>query len=124
MTQPLALLLYDKLLPGSQLINRLQDLGYRVRTIHDPSLLHTCAEQEKPIIVLADLDSSRGDVCEAIARLRAGPETRHLPVIAFGDDTKAGLHTAARQTGATIVVSKSGLLDQLEVLLDQALNVE
>ena len=35
MTQPLALVLYEKLLPGSQLVNRLQDLNYRVQTIAD-----------------------------------------------------------------------------------------
>ena len=37
MTQPLALVLYEKLLPGSQLVNRLQDLNYRVQTIADPA---------------------------------------------------------------------------------------
>ena len=35
MTQPLALVLYEKLLPGSQLVNRLQDLNYRVQAIAD-----------------------------------------------------------------------------------------
>ena len=32
MTQPLALVWYEKLMPGSKLVNRLQDLGYRVLT--------------------------------------------------------------------------------------------
>ena len=47
MTEPLALVVYEKLLPGSQIVNRLQDLNYRVQTISDPALLAECAEQGK-----------------------------------------------------------------------------
>src|SRR3989442_450923 len=51
MTQPLALVLYERLLPGTQLVNRLQDLNYRVQTLSDPALLVDCAKQAKPMIV-------------------------------------------------------------------------
>ena len=44
MSEPLALVLYEKLLPGSQLVNRLQDLKYRVQTISDPAKLTESAE--------------------------------------------------------------------------------
>src|ERR1700677_3769532 len=54
MTQPLALVLYEKLLPGSQLVNRLQDAGYRVQTVPAADALVASAEQEKTIIVLTD----------------------------------------------------------------------
>jgi len=70
MTQPLALILYEKLLPGSQLANRLQDLNYRVQTIADASLLGTCAEQAKPLLVMADLESAANNVLGAIERLK------------------------------------------------------
>ena len=83
MTQPLALVLYEKLLPGSQIVNRLQDLNYRVQTIADAGRLVECAEQAKPMLVLADLESTRNDVCAALARLKQNAATRHLPVIAF-----------------------------------------
>ena len=59
MTEPLALVLYEKLLPGSQLVNRLHDLRYRVQVIADADTLVECAEQEKPMVVLADLASTR-----------------------------------------------------------------
>ena len=58
MTEPLALVFYEKLMPGSQIVNRLQDLKYRVRTIGDPALLVESAEQAKPLLVLADLESA------------------------------------------------------------------
>ena len=65
MTQPLALLLYEKLLPGTQLVNRLQDLGWCVQTIHDASTLARSAEEHKPVLILADLICARSPVLDA-----------------------------------------------------------
>ncbi len=124
MNQPVALVLYETLMPGSRLVNGLQDLGYRVASLHEPSLLVACAQQEKPLVVLADLESTRGNVCAAIANLRKDATTKHIPVIAFGEDTNAHLREAAHAAGATLLASKAGLLEQLEALLDQALNVD
>ena len=124
MSGPLALVCYEKLLPGSQVVNRLQDLGYLVHAVADAGALVACAEQEKPLLVLADLESSRGIVCEALAEIRKNQATRHLPVIAFAREEEASLQQAARVAGATLVVSEAGLLNQLPQLLDQALQVE
>ena len=124
MIRPLALVCYEKLLPGSQLVNRLQDLGYRVLTLSDAGSLVAGAEREKPLLVLADLESTRQDVCAAISGLKQNAATRHLPVIAFADEAESGLQGAAREAGAALVVSENRLLSQLEQLLDQALQVE
>ena len=37
MIQPLALVFYERLLPGSQVVNRLQDMRYRVQVVGDPA---------------------------------------------------------------------------------------
>jgi CheY-like chemotaxis protein len=124
MTQPLALVLYEKLLPGSQLVNRLQDLNYRVQTIADASSLVECAEQAKPMLVLADLESTRNNVCAALVRLKQNPATQHLPVIAFSGENTAELQAAARTAGATLIVGEETILNQLPQLLEQALQVE
>ncbi len=124
MTQPLALVLYERLLPGSRLVNLLQDLKYRVQTIADPSLLAQCAEQVKPMLVLADLESPRNNVCEAIGRLKKSPATQHIPIIAFGADNAADLQNAAKAAGVTLVVGESALLNHLPQFLEQALQVE
>jgi CheY-like chemotaxis protein len=123
-TKPLALLLYENLLPGSQLVNRLQDLNYRVQTLNDPALLVESAEQAKPLLVLADLTSTRADVCAAIAQLKQNPATRHLPVLAFGAQETPELETAARAAGASLLVSAAAILDQLPECLQQALQLE
>ena len=124
MTQPLALVLYERLLPGSQIVNRLQDLNYRVQTIADPGLLVECAEQAKPMLVLADLGFARNDVCGAIERLKQNPATRHLPVIAFSSESNAELEQEARAAGVTLVATDTAILNHLPEFLQQALQVE
>jgi CheY-like chemotaxis protein len=124
MTQPLALVLYEKLLPGSQLVNRLQDLNYRVQTVAEAARLVECAEQARPMLVLADLESSRNDVSPALARLKQNPATQHLPVIAFSLEASVELQNAARAAGATLVLTDTAILNHLPQFLDQALQIE
>ncbi len=123
MTQPLALVLYEKLLPGTQLVNRLQDLNYRVQTIADPKLLVECAEQAKPLLVLADLEDNGRNVCGAIARLKQNAATQHLPVLAFGTESPQ-LRAAALAAGVTLMVNESALLTHLREFLEQALQLD
>jgi CheY-like chemotaxis protein len=124
MSEPLALVCYEKLLPGSQLVNRLRDLGYRVQIVTDAGALPACAEQAKPLLVLADLESGQGRLFEAFAGIRNTPATRHLPIIAFAREDEAGVQSAARAAGVTLLVSDAGLLAQLPQLLNQALQLE
>jgi CheY-like chemotaxis protein len=123
MTQPLALVFYEKLLPGSQLVNRLQDLNYRVLTANDlPSLLR-CAQTEGPMLVMLDLESKHDDVCRTIAALKADAATQHIPIIAFAGESAAELQAAAQQAGATLVVGETTVTTYLPQLLNQALQV-
>ncbi len=124
MTQPLALVVYERLLPGTQLVNRLQDLNYRVQTLADPARLVECAEQAKPLLVLADLGSRRNDVCAAIARLKQHPATKHLPVIAFGAENTPELQAAAQGAGVSLLVSETAIVTHLPQFLEQALQID
>jgi CheY-like chemotaxis protein len=120
MTQPLALVFYEKLLPGSQLAGRLQDLGWRVQTLNDGSELFRAAEEHKPLLVLADLTSSHGSVCNSISALRRHQATAHIPVIAFSADEAQ--NKPAADAGATLVVSDMAILQHLNQFIDQALS--
>ena len=124
MTQPLALVLYEKLLPGSQLVNRLQDLKYKVQTITDPNLLIDCAEQAKPMVVLAALESTHSDICGAISRLRQHAATSHLPVIAFAGDDSEETRKRAESAGVTLFVGEAAILNHLPECLEQALQID
>ncbi len=124
MTTPLALVFYENLLPGSQLVNRLQDLGYRVQTLNDAKPIVLQALQERPMVIIADLVSADADVCAVIRELKKNPETKHIPVIAFTDLNNETLQSTASAAGATLVAGSDAILDQLPELLDQALQVE
>jgi CheY-like chemotaxis protein len=123
MTQPLALVFYQKLLPGSQLVNKLQDLNYRVQTVNDLVLLQPSARRECPLLVVADL-ASGGEVCRAIAALKSDPATSHIPVVAFAAEGATQAMEAAQKAGAKLVVSETTIADYLPELLNQALHIE
>ena len=124
MTQPLALVLYDKLLPGSQLVNKLQDMNYRVQTVAEPSLLVESAEQTKPLLVIADLESGRNEILAELGRLRQNSGTKHLPIIGFSRDDSEALKKAAQDSGVTLFVTDAAIVNHLPQLLNQALEVE
>ncbi len=122
--QPLALVLYERVMPGSQLANRLQDLGYRVQTCADGAALVACAAADGPMLIVADLESAREDVCALIGKLRRDAATQHVPVLAYSADHAGQLQEAARQAGATVVVNDAAVMNHLPQLLDQTLRVE
>jgi len=121
--QPLAIVFYERLMPGSQLVNRLQDLNYRVLAVNNPALLAATAKRETPLILFVDLEA-RGDICGAIEKIRAESATSHLPIIAFAPDGKTDLLAAAQKAGANLTASESALSGHLETLLEQALHVD
>jgi CheY-like chemotaxis protein len=124
MTEPLAIVLYERLMPGSQLVNRLQDLKYRVQVINDAALLVDYAEQSKPMLVLVDLEYSKKDVCAVISRLKQNPGTAHLPIIGFGSDPPVPLQEEARKAGVNLIANEAAILGHLPQLLDQALQID
>jgi PleD family two-component response regulator len=124
MIQPLALVFYERLLPGSQVVNRLQDMRYRVQVVADPAGLVKSAEEHKPMLVLADLAGTKTDIFDALARLRQNDATKHLPVIGFSREDTRDLKSAALAAGVTLLVSEAAILHQLPQCLDQALQIE
>ena len=50
MSSPLALIFYESLLIGNQLMNRLQDLGYRVVVLSDLTKLTEQAAETRPLV--------------------------------------------------------------------------
>src|SRR5436309_15163408 len=112
MTDPLALVMYEKLLPGSQIVNKLTDMKFRVQSLDDPSRLVETAEQSKPLLILADNESSRHDVPSAIGKLKKNAGTSHIPVIVFTRDNQPMAENAI--PGAALVVGDAAVLNHLK----------
>ena len=123
MMKPLALVFYERLLPGSQLANRLTDLGYRVQTLEEAALIVETARQQRPIVLLMDLMTRRANICDLIKEVRRNEETSHLPIIGFAAQNNPQLQDEAVKAGATLVAIDDALLPQLPHLLEQALEV-
>ena len=124
MTEPLAFLLYESLLPGSQLTNRLRDLGYRVKQVTDVATFERQVVAEKPLLAIVELAANQADVCDHISRVRQNPDTQHLPILAYTASKDKAVLEAARASGATLIVVADGLLPQLPMLLERVLEVE
>ncbi len=123
MSKPLALVYYSNLLPGSQLCNRLQDMGYRVQSLDAVGLLPPAAEREKPLVVVAELVPA-ADACAAIAKLKVNPATKHIPVLAFSPVHDADTQTLAKEAGVALLAGNAAIAEQLPQLLDQILQIE
>ena len=121
--QPLAIVFYERLMPGSQLVNRLQDLNYRVLAVNNLELLSATAKREAPLLMFIDLES-HGDLSETIAKIRGEAITSHLPIIAFASDNQTDLLAAGQKAGANLTVGESALSGHLETLLEQALHLD
>ncbi|MEK7780584.1 MAG: hypothetical protein AAB370_03685 [Verrucomicrobiota bacterium] len=124
MTSPLAILFYEDLMPGTQLVNRLQDLRYRVQVVSTEAELLNCAATAGPMLIVADLVSKRTDVCDLIRKLRATPTIAHIPLLGFADEAEIPLQIAAKEAGATLVVTDAAIIQHLNQFIERALQVE
>lgn len=123
-TKPLALIYYENLLPGTQLANRLQDLGYRVHTVLEVERLVGEAEKEKPLVAVIELAARHTQICEVITLLKQNEATGHVPILAFTALKSDRLVPAARSAGASLVASDAAMLSQLPQLLEQILELD
>ncbi len=123
MTKPLAVLCYEKLLPGSQLVNGLEKLAYRVEVLNDAERLPETVRRLRPMLALVDMASSRTDVAAQIKALRDAEETSHLPILAFAGQNDETARNSAREAGADLAANEALLLEQLPSLLNQILEL-
>jgi CheY-like chemotaxis protein len=123
MVQPLAIVFYERVMPGGQLVNRLQDLKYRVLALNQADRLVATVQRELPLLLFVDL-ATPGDVCGTIAKLKSTPDTAHLPVIGFAPDATPDLLTDARAAGANVTVNETAVTSHLRQLIDRALHDE
>lgn len=123
-TKPLVLVLYSRLMPGGQLLGRLEDLGYRVQSLSDPGALVATAEREKPMFIIADFEPQADAVARAVATIKSSEPTAHLPVIGLVATGKTPAEAAARDAGANLVVQDTVILQHLAHFIDQALSFD
>jgi CheY-like chemotaxis protein len=124
MTKPLAILLHERVIPGSQVAARFEELEYRVVTVEQPGALLETARREMPMIVVADLTNRQGDVLAAIAALRTEAATAHVPVVAYGVREDERQRAAARAAGVKVLATESTIVPHLLQFVEHALQLD
>lgn len=124
MTKPVALIHYQNLLTGNQVLNRLRDLGYQAQAVSELAQLGDQAAAHKPMVAVVCLDREEPQLPTAIKSLKANPATSHVPVLVLVKHGEARLAAQARTAGAKLVADDGGTLGQLPQLLDQVLELE
>jgi len=124
MMKPLAFVCSDNMVLGTQLVDRLEELGYRVEIIADAHQLSAQTRSSRPFVIVSDLVSRGTDLVPAIKGLRQDKETAHIPIIGMTTNPNRQFHANAVAAGASVVSMESGILAQLPQLLDMALAVD
>jgi CheY-like chemotaxis protein len=79
--------------------NRLTRKGYTVLIASDGAEGVSMAATEQPEVILMDLSLPVLDGWEATRRIKAAPETRHIPIIALSANAMAGDRETALAAG-------------------------
>mgnify|MGYP002375323966 FL=1 len=119
--EPLALVYFQKPLPGNQLVARLRNLNYRVQVVDCADELESLAKSGV-MLVLADHDNASPELVRALVNVRQSQATSHIPIIVFSSATVGP--GPQENTGNFLAVESSVLLQHLESFLEQALRVE
>lgn len=122
--QPTALVVHDRLMPGTALANRLVDRGWRVHSQTGINGLFEWMRSYRPMLLVIQLDLRVGDVCRLIQDLRADAGLTHIAILAYGPVANSRLRESAIAAGAQVVAAESSILDQLPSLIDTALAVD
>ena len=107
------LLVEDNEMNRDMLSRRLIRRGYEVAVAVDGAQGVAMAQSEKPDLVLMDLSLPGIDGWEATRRIKAGAETKHLPVIGLTAHAMAGDREKALEAGCDDYDTKPIELDRL-----------
>jgi CheY-like chemotaxis protein len=107
------LLVEDNEMNRDMLSRRLIRRGYEVAVAVDGAQGVAMARSEKPDLVLMDLSLPGIDGWEATRRIKAGADTKHLPVIGLTAHAMAGDREKALEAGCDDYDTKPIELDRL-----------
>jgi two-component system, cell cycle response regulator DivK len=117
------LLIEDNELNRDMLSRRLQKRGYEVVMAADGETGVAMARTQAPGLILMDVSLPGIDGWEATRRLRAAPETRHIPILALTAYTTSGDREKALAAGCddfdTKPIDLPRLLGKIETLLEK-----
>jgi len=102
---------------------RLEKEGYRLAVAVDGDTALAVAQESKPALILLDLLLPGTDGFEVLKRLKADPELKRVPVIAFSNlGQREDIARATELGAADFLIKANFTLDDLVVKINQRLN--
>lgn len=99
---------------------RLEDViracGGRPVLTETPAQFIEAVDRHNPVLALVDL-GAEGDWATAIARCKLRPQTRHIPIYAYGSHVDTATLRAARQAGADHAWARSKMMEELPAVV-------
>lgn len=111
------LVVADDLLFRSKISTAAKALGVIVRAATTPDAAVTRAREDRPTLVLIDLDGERPGPFEVLRQFAADPALRSLDTLGFVSHVHADLVARARELGIGQVMARSAFVAALPSLL-------
>ena len=92
-------------------------LNVEARFPRSPKKLLEGAAQEPPDLLVLDLNSPRFEPLRLLEELKAGENTRDVPVVGFISHVQKDLALAARERGCDRIVARSAFVKDLSRIL-------
>jgi CheY-like chemotaxis protein len=111
------LVVADDLLFRSKISTAAKALGVVVRAATTPDAAIERAREDKPTLVLIDLDGQKPAPFEVLERFAADPDLKRLSTVGFVSHVHADLVQKARGLGIGTVLARSAFVAQLTDIL-------
>jgi CheY-like chemotaxis protein len=111
------LVVADDLLFRSKISTTAKTLGVVVRAATTPDAAIERAREDKPTLVILDLDGQRPAPFAVLQQLTSDPELSALPTVGFVSHVHADLVREARRLGIGTVLARSAFVAQLPEIL-------
>ncbi|MBW3625714.1 MAG: hypothetical protein KY468_20155 [Armatimonadetes bacterium] len=120
---PVALVVADFMF-GARVQAALHQMGWGSKIVGTPDAALASLRESRPRLALVELGAGNPSRIQLLRDVRALPEGRDLPLLAFGSHKAKPALEAARETGATMVVSNGTLVSRFRELVQKALEAD
>lgn len=102
-------------------LQRFQARGFRAQAAESGRAALQLAREQRPDVILMDMDRPTLDGWESTRRLKADPVTRHILVVALSEDTQTDRRNQAMRVGCDGFEPKPLDVDRLVAIVERLL---
>lgn len=93
--------------------------GWSARFVGSPELLTQALREQRPDLIILDLNCISTDPAATIRLLKNDDETRHIPLLGYVSHVQVDLRRAAAEAGCNTVLARSAFVQNLGGLFSE-----